>query len=56
MGFFIAIMIVLLGVFGLELIDGMVSLFSVDGDDEEWLAPLAMISLIVFVLVLVYLG
>jgi len=55
-GFFIAIMIVLLGVFGLELIDGMVSLFSVDGDDEEWLAPLAMISLIVFVLVLVYLG
>ena len=56
MGFFIAIMIVLLGVFGLELIDGMVSLFSVDGDDEEWLAPLAMSSLIVFVLVLVYLG
>jgi hypothetical protein len=55
-GFFIAIMIVLLGVFGLELIDGMVSLFSVDGDDEEWLAPLAMISLIVFVLALVYFG
>ena len=56
MGFFIAMMIVLLGVFGLEVIDGLVSLFSVDGDDEEWLAPLAMISLIVFVLVLVYLG
>ena len=56
MGFFIAIMIVLLGLFGLELIDGMVSLFSVNGDDEEWLAPLAMISLIIFVLTLVYLG
>ena len=56
MGFFIAMMIVLLGVFALELIDGMVSLFSVDGDDEEWLAPMAMISLITFVLVLVYLG
>ena len=56
MGFFIAMMIVLLGVFGLELIDGMVSLFKVDGDDEEWLAPMAMISLILFVLVLVYLG
>ena len=56
MGFFIAIMIVLLGVFGLEMIDGMVSLFTVDGDDEEWLAPMAMISLIVFILVLMYLG
>ena len=48
-GFFqgsIAMMIILLGVFTLELIDGMVSLFKVDGDDEEWLAPMAMISLI----------
>jgi hypothetical protein len=55
-GFFIAMMIVLLGVFTLELIDGMVSLFKVDGADEEWLAPMAMISLILFVLALVYLG
>ena len=56
MGFFIAIMIVLLGIFTLELIEGIVSLFSVNGDDEEWLAPLAIISLILFVLSLVYLG
>jgi len=55
-GFIIAIFIILVGVFTLELIDGMFSLFSVHGDDEEWLAPMAMISLIIFTLILVYLG
>ena len=56
MGFVIAIFIVLVGIFGLELIDGVVSLFKHDGDDEEWLAPLAMIVLIAFVISLLYLG
>ena len=41
---------------GLELIDGLVSLFTVDGTDEEWLAPLGMIMLIGFIIVLSYLG
>ena len=50
MGFIIAIFIVLIGFFGLELIDGMVSLFKYDGDDEEWLAPLSMIMFIVFII------
>lgn len=56
MGFVIAIFIVLVGIFSLELIDGVVSLFKHNGDDEEWLAPLAMIMLVAFVLSLLYLG
>ena len=56
MGFVVAIFIVLLGIFGLELIDGVVSLFKFDGDDEEWLAPLAMIMFITFVISLLYFG
>ena len=56
MGLLIAVFIVLLGLFGLEPIDGLVSLFTVDGTDEEWLAPLGMIMLIGFIIVLSYLG
>ena len=56
MEFILGIFIVLIGLFGLELIDGMVSLFTVGGTDEEWLAPLGMIMLIGFIIVLSYLG
>ena len=56
MGLLIAVFIVLLGLFGLELIDGLVSLFTVDGTDEEWLAPLGMIMFIIFIISLLYLG
>ena len=56
MEFILGIFIVLLGLFGLELIDGLVSLFTVDGTDEEWLAPLGMIMLIVFIVALSYFG
>ena len=52
----VALFIVLVGLFALELIDGTVSLFSVDGTDEEWLAPLAMIMFIIFILGLSYFG
>ena len=56
MEFILGIFIVLLGLFSLELIDGLVSLFTVDGADEEWLAPLGMIMFIVFIIALSYLG
>jgi hypothetical protein len=55
-GIIIALFIVLIGFIGLELIDGMVSLFTVNGDDEEWLAPLGMIMFIIFIISLSYLG
>ena len=51
-----ALFIVLIGFMGLELIDGTVSLFKVDGTDEEWMAPLAMIMFIVFIVALSYFG
>jgi len=54
--FILGIFIVLLGLFGLELIDGLVSLFTVDGADEEWIAPLGMIIFIIFIITLSYLG
>jgi len=54
--FILGIFIILIGLFGLELIDGLVSLFTVDGSDEEWLAPLGMIMFIGFIIVLSYLG
>ena len=56
MEFILGIFIILIGLFGLELIDGMVSIFTIDGDDEEWLAPLGMIMFIGFIFVLSYLG
>lgn len=56
MGLVIAIFIVLVGLFSLELIDGAVSLFTVKGTDEEWLAPMVMIMFIIFIISLLYLG
>ena len=56
MGFVVGLFIVLIGLFGIEMIEGVASIFKVYGDDEEWLAPLAMIMLIVFVISLLYLG
>lgn len=50
MEFILGIFIILIGLFGLELIDGLVSLFTVDGSDEEWLAPLGMIMFIIFII------
>jgi hypothetical protein len=52
--FILGIFIILIGL--LELIDGLVSVFTIDGDDEEWLAPLGMIMFIGFIIVLSYFG
>tara|TARA_B100000085_G_scaffold163197_1_gene148397 strand:- start:213 stop:383 length:171 start_codon:yes stop_codon:yes gene_type:complete len=46
----IAVFIIIIGFFGIELIDGVASIFSIDGDDEEWLAPMAMIMFIIFII------
>ena len=56
MGFVVGLFIILIGLFGIEMIEGVASIFKVYGDDEEWLAPLAMIMLIAFVISLLYLG
>lgn len=56
MEFILGIFIVLMGLFALELIDGLVSLITVKGTDEEWLAPMVMIMFIIFIISLLYLG
>lgn len=56
MGIIFALIVVLLGLFGIELIDGVMSTFTVNGSDEEWLAPMAMIMLIGFIILLLYFG
>ena len=56
MEFILGIFIVLMGLFALELIDGLVSLTTISGTDEEWLAPMVMIIFIIFIVSLLYLG
>ena len=41
---------------GFELLEGLWSLSAFDGDDEEWIAPLAVLSLFAFVAGLSYCG
>lgn len=41
---------------GFELLEGLWSLAAFDGDDEEWMAPLAVLSLLAFMVGLSYFG
>ena len=41
---------------GFELLEGLWSLTAFDGDDEEWIAPLAVISLFLYMAGLSYFG
>ena len=41
---------------GFELLEGLWSLTAFDGDDEEWMAPLAVFSLLAYLGALVYFG
>jgi len=41
---------------GFELLEGLWSLTAFDGDDEEWIAPLAVFSLLAYVAGLSYFG
>ena len=41
---------------GFELLEGLWSLAAFDGDDEEWIAPLAVISLLLYMAGLSYFG
>ncbi len=41
---------------GFELLEGLWSLTAFDGDDEEWIAPLAVFSLLAFMAGLSYFG
>ena len=45
-----------LGLVVFELFEGVWSLDMLDGDDEEWIAPLAMLSLLIFLAALSYFG
>jgi len=48
--------VLVLGLVAWELFEGIWSLDMFNGDDEEWIAPLAMLSLIVWVAGLSYFG
>ena len=50
------IVIVVGGLAGYELIEGIVAGIKLDGDDEEILAPIAIFSLLVFLAGLSYFG
>ena len=41
---------------GFELFEGFWSLNAYDGDDSEWIAPLAVFSLLAYLGLLVYFG
>jgi hypothetical protein len=51
MGFIVTIAFV-----GFELLEGFWSLGAYDGDDSEWIAPLAIFSLLAYLGLLVYFG
>ena len=52
---FFAIGIVLTVAFvGFELLEGLWSLNAFDGDDEEWIAPLAVFSLLAYLGAILY--
>ena len=48
--------VLVLGLVVFELFEGVWSLDMLDGDDEEWIAPLAMLSLLIFLAALSYFG
>ena len=47
---------VVLGLVAWELFEGIWSLDMLDGDDEEWIAPIAMLSLLAWIAGLSYFG
>jgi len=53
---FVIGIIVVIAFVGFELLEGIWSLVAFDGDDEEWIAPLAIFSLLAFVAGLSYFG
>jgi hypothetical protein len=53
---FVVGIIVVIAFVGFELLEGIWSLVAFDGDDEEWIAPLAIFSLLAFVAGLSYFG
>ena len=53
--FGMALVLVILFV-GFELLEGLWSLAAFDGDDEEWIAPLAVFALLAFMAGLSYFG
>ena len=54
--FFAVAFIVTTAFVGFELLEGFWSLSTWNGDDEEWLAPLAVFSLLAYLGLLVYFG
>tara|TARA_R110001592_G_scaffold151166_1_gene377403 strand:+ start:744 stop:914 length:171 start_codon:yes stop_codon:yes gene_type:complete len=54
--FFIGIAIVVIGLAAFELFEGFSAMINLSGDDEEIFAPLAVLSLLVFVAGLSYFG
>ena len=53
---FVIIAIIVGGVAGYELIEGVIAGIKLDGDDEEIFAPLAIFSLLAFLAGLSYFG
>ena len=54
--FFLGIFVVVFGLATYELIEGILAGFYLDGDDEEIIAPIAMFSLLIFMVGLSYCG
>jgi hypothetical protein len=54
--FFAVGSVVTIAFIGFELLEGLWSLTAFDGDDEEWMAPLAVFSLLAFMAGLSYFG
>tara|TARA_R110000803_G_scaffold186854_2_gene249250 strand:- start:188 stop:376 length:189 start_codon:yes stop_codon:yes gene_type:complete len=53
---FIIGIIIIVAFVGFELLEGVWALNAFDGGDEEWMAPLAIFSLLVFLAGLSYFG
>ena len=54
--FFVVGIVITVAFVGFELLEGFWSLNAFDGDDEEWIAPLAVFSLLAYLMAILYFG